>query len=1000
ARFDKWGISSKNLAKLLFSSMSSDEVYDLSTPSVFDPEPENREIKSLYERFVTAGSMHEVSPPITGTFMPTSYKSDLEETHATFGSKSNTSSINTSDSNDFVYYDNSEKSLASETYDFASCVSSTKTNDSFSTVDVKILPKFDVKYLSPTNGFPSCSFKENVKPPRNLCNKSGKANRIHCKNNFVRTKKCFICGNKSHLIKDCDVYDTVEDFPSVISKAASIPASSRNSQHLFLLVDPFLLLVEIDQHLFMLVDIFMLVHPYVNKDIGIVDSGCSPSMKRSLMILYRLKEVRLHLEVEMAVLRIPKRHDLYTFNLLDIQPEQHINYLLAKASLKKSTKWNRRMAHVNFKTINKLAKHGLVKVTDDFSRFSWAFFLGTKDETFYILKDIIALIEKQLNKKVKAIRCDNGTEFQNANLIALRGEKRIKMDYSNARTPQQNGDAKRKNRILDILRSLEANFSKFTQTNQFAGAVSAIPGIVQRYMDQRMNEAVKVVVQIQSDRLRNEAQRKNEEFLKTVDENMQKIIKEQLKFLPRSSHSSRTFYFVAADLSEMELKKIIIEKIEGNKSIQRSDKQRNLYKALVEAYKSDKIILDTYRETVTLKRRRDNDADKDEEPSAGPDRGLKRRREGKEPESASAPTKTATRSDGRSTQGSRFHRRRSCKSLVELEYHLEEVFKTTTDQLHWVNPEDQHNDLEYLRGGASSRHKTTLASDTLIDYQIKFSLSIGEIVTHWFTLIALSALRRFDNENMLSLMNLYLYLQVTPTKPGRMTKPYLSYRFIANCFNAGNLKMEVKIDSRTNLVTELTTLEHQNLKDLRQKAKFRWVVEGDENSRFFYGMTDPTSVKNRIVTSFESKFNEPNTSRPTSCSNLFKHLSLEQTQLLDQPFTLQEIKDAVWDYGGDKALSPDGFTFKLIIKYLDTFQTDIISSVKHFDTNGHIPRGCNSSFITLIPKIDDPLVIVDFRQISLIGCQYKSTAKVLANRFALVISSVVGEVQMTYIKGH
>nr|GEX10788.1 retrovirus-related Pol polyprotein from transposon TNT 1-94 [Tanacetum cinerariifolium] len=59
------------------------------------------------------------------------------------------------------------------------------------------------------------------------------------------------------------------------------------------------------------------------------------------------------------------------------------------------------------------------------------------------------------------------------------------------------------------------------------------------------------------------------------------------------------------------------------------------------------IILDTYGETVTLKRRRNDDTDKDEEPSAGPDRGSKRRREGKEPELASAPTKTATRSTGR-----------------------------------------------------------------------------------------------------------------------------------------------------------------------------------------------------------------------------------------------------------------------------------------------------------------------------------------------------------------
>nr|GEY52959.1 hypothetical protein [Tanacetum cinerariifolium] len=180
-------------------------------------------------KFVKAGEMHEVSPSITRTFMPTSYKSDLEETLITFGSKSNTSSINTSESNDFVSCDNSDKSLESETYDFKSCVSSSKTNDSFFTVDVKILRKNDVKDPSPTNGFPSCSFKENVKPPRNLCYKSGIADRIHCKNNFVRTKTCFVCRSKSHLIKDYDVYDNVDNFPSVVSKAAYVPASSRNS---------------------------------------------------------------------------------------------------------------------------------------------------------------------------------------------------------------------------------------------------------------------------------------------------------------------------------------------------------------------------------------------------------------------------------------------------------------------------------------------------------------------------------------------------------------------------------------------------------------------------------------------------------------------------------------------------------------------------------------------------------------------------------------------------
>ncbi|GKA91059.1 ribonuclease H-like domain-containing protein [Tanacetum coccineum] len=74
-------------------------------------------------------------------------------------------------------------------------------------------------------------------------------------------------------------------------------------------------------------------------------------------------------------------------------------------------------------------------ITDDFSRFSWVFFLRTKDETSAILKDFIRQIENQLNKKVKTFRCDNGTEFKNRDMIEFYGLKGIKREYSNARTP-------------------------------------------------------------------------------------------------------------------------------------------------------------------------------------------------------------------------------------------------------------------------------------------------------------------------------------------------------------------------------------------------------------------------------------------------------------------------------------------------------------------------------------------------------------------------------------
>ncbi|GJV57077.1 putative ribonuclease H-like domain-containing protein [Tanacetum coccineum] len=87
-------------------------------------------------------------------------------------------------------------------------------------------------------------------------------------------------------------------------------------------------------------------------------------------------------------------------------------------------------------------------VTDDFSRFTWVFFLATKDETSGILKSFITGIENLIDLKVKIIRSDNGTEFKNRIMNEFCEMKGIRREYSIARTPQQNGIAERKNRTL------------------------------------------------------------------------------------------------------------------------------------------------------------------------------------------------------------------------------------------------------------------------------------------------------------------------------------------------------------------------------------------------------------------------------------------------------------------------------------------------------------------------------------------------------------------------
>ncbi|GKD10221.1 hypothetical protein Tco_1189906 [Tanacetum coccineum] len=112
---------------------------------------------------------------------------------------------------------------------------------------------------------------------------------------------------------------------------------------------------------------------------------------------------------------------------------------------------------------------------------------------------------------------------------------------------------------------------------------------------------------------------------------VEKYVTETLgvEVLVRSTNQPQTSYAVAASLSEFELKKILIDKIEENKSMNRSDIQKNLYNTLIESYNSDKDLFASFGDVVTLKRGRD-DQDKDEEPSAGSNRGTKRKRSGKD----------------------------------------------------------------------------------------------------------------------------------------------------------------------------------------------------------------------------------------------------------------------------------------------------------------------------------------------------------------------------------
>nr|GEW34884.1 hypothetical protein [Tanacetum cinerariifolium] len=163
-----------------------------------------------------------------------------------------------------------------------------------------------------------------------------------------------------------------------------------------------------------------------------------------------------------VLLRVPRENNMYNVNLKNVVPSGDLTCLFAKKSKQHRASCKTKpvssvdqplyMLHMDLfgptfvKSLNK--KNYCFVVTDDYSRFTWVFFLATKDETSPILKTFITGLENQLSLKAKVIRTDNGTEFKNQDLNQFCGMKEIKREFSVPRTPQQNGIAERKNMTL------------------------------------------------------------------------------------------------------------------------------------------------------------------------------------------------------------------------------------------------------------------------------------------------------------------------------------------------------------------------------------------------------------------------------------------------------------------------------------------------------------------------------------------------------------------------
>ncbi|GJT14282.1 putative ribonuclease H-like domain-containing protein [Tanacetum coccineum] len=581
AKVEKWHNSSKNLGKLLNTQMSAndkfglgygDHIYDgiLSYEnevlhSVFMSKESELENQPLYDRFVTAGGMHAVPPPMIGNYMPSRPDVEIDYSQFTYDC-----SIET------------QEPLPEPTVNEPKIVSQPKVWSNAPIIEEYESDSEDEHVSLPTEEqeTPSfanqdCDFHE-----KRMAKQAELNNRM--KRNSSQREICPIWNNVQRVTHINQFVPT-----AVLTRTGKIPvntaiASGTNN-------------VSTARHKFnrqaVLTNVAMKVNtvkPIVNRvrPATVFHKTHSPFSRpfnntTSLRTNFTKQKVntaevnavsavggkgKLLLSPQQVVIGDNKdttgtKH--MTGNKAYLAEYQNFNgglvafggskgyitakgglpCLIAKATIDESNKWHRRLGHVNFKNLNKLVKGNLVRglpskifqndhtcvacqkgkqhkasykaksvssishslqllhmdlfgptsvrslnhktyclvITDDFSRFSWVFFLRTKDETSGILKDFIRQIENQLNQKVKTIRCDNGTEFKNRDFIEFCGSKGIKREYSNARTPQQNGVAERKNRtLIEAARTMLAD--SFLPNTFWAEAVSTACYVLNRVL--------------------------------------------------------------------------------------------------------------------------------------------------------------------------------------------------------------------------------------------------------------------------------------------------------------------------------------------------------------------------------------------------------------------------------------------------------------------------------------------------------------------------------------
>jgi hypothetical protein len=198
-----------------------------------------------------------------------------------------------------------------------------------------------------------------------------------------------------------------------------------------------------------------------------------------------------------------------------------------------------------------------------------------------------------------------------------------------------------------------------------------------------------------------------------------------------------------------------------------------------------------------------------------------------------------------------------------------------------------------------------------------------------------------------------------------------------------------------------------------QRGRANWLMHGDRNTSFFQrnhikklkddsgiwkeDVTDLNNlVTNYFATLFPSEVLEPD---PEVINKVHRRVTAEMNRVLLVPFTVDDVRKALFSIGDLKAPGPDGLHAIFFKIFWTMMEDELVQEVLNAVNTGVIPEGWNNTVIVMIPKVQNPESVAQFRPISLCNVVYKIISKMLAARLKLILPDIISPTQSAFVPG-